>query len=83
MSIVRSPCERLLYDTFYLLVTSVAGVVLRYDSSITKSVRNDMSLILGLCVYGLTVSTNLWATCLIFIRAWYVSPALVYVYYMT
>ena len=49
----------------------------------TKSVRNDMSLILGLCVYGLTVSTNLWATCLIFIRAWYVSPALVYVYYMT
>ncbi|KAI0252412.1 hypothetical protein BJV78DRAFT_1352428, partial [Lactifluus subvellereus] len=53
------------------LVTSAAGAVLTYEGSKTISVRKTHMIdILGWCICGLTIITNLWATCLIFIRAW-------------
>ncbi|KAI0252406.1 hypothetical protein BJV78DRAFT_353779 [Lactifluus subvellereus] len=53
------------------LVISVASAIFTYEGYKTKSVRKtDISNILRWCICGLTISTNLWATCLLFIRAW-------------
>jgi len=53
------------------LVLSVAAAATSYEGSITKSVRKiDTSYTLKWFLWGFTISTNLWATCLIFIRAW-------------
>ncbi|KAI0252426.1 hypothetical protein BJV78DRAFT_355846 [Lactifluus subvellereus] len=53
------------------LVLSVAAAATSYKDSVTKSVRKtDTSHTLKWCIWGFTISTNLWATCLIFIRAW-------------
>ncbi|KAI0252424.1 hypothetical protein BJV78DRAFT_355488 [Lactifluus subvellereus] len=42
-----------------------------YEGMTTKSVRKmTMSYTLKWCIWGFTISTNLWSTCLIFIRAW-------------
>ena len=60
-----------------LLALSVAAAVTSYEGSITKSVRKtETSYTLKWFLWGFTISTNLWATCLIFIRAWYVSSTL-------
>ena len=78
--ITRKP---FLYDTIYLLVISVASAVFTYESTIIQSVpETDVAYILVWCIFGLTISTNIWSTCLIFIRAWYVCPALVDVHCM-
>jgi hypothetical protein len=83
VSIVKLLGNRFLYDTFYLLVISVASAVFTYESTMAQSVREtDVTYILVWCIFGLTISTNFWSTCLIFIRAWYVCPALVDVYCM-
>ena len=69
----KSPGKRLLCDTFYLLVISVASAVFTYEGSKTMSVHTtDTSYILRWCICGLTIGTNLWSTCLLFIRVWYV-----------
>ncbi|KAI0252429.1 hypothetical protein BJV78DRAFT_356052 [Lactifluus subvellereus] len=66
------------------LVISVADAVFAYEGSKTKRKADIVNTrVLRWCICGLTISTNLWATCLLFIRAWYFSPALVDVYCMT
>ncbi|KAI0252411.1 hypothetical protein BJV78DRAFT_1352427 [Lactifluus subvellereus] len=56
---------------FSTLVFSVAGLVLAYEGFTTHSAyKANMSYILKWILWGFTISTNLWATCLIFIRAW-------------
>ncbi|KAI0252408.1 hypothetical protein BJV78DRAFT_1360933 [Lactifluus subvellereus] len=53
------------------LVISVASAAFAYEGFKTKSVRKtDISYTLRWYVWGLTISTNVWATFLIFIRAW-------------
>ncbi|KAI0246582.1 hypothetical protein BJV78DRAFT_128920 [Lactifluus subvellereus] len=54
-----------------IFIISVADAVFTYEGSKTMSVhKTDIANILGWCICGLTISTNLWATCLIFIRTW-------------
>ncbi|KAI0252399.1 hypothetical protein BJV78DRAFT_1352418 [Lactifluus subvellereus] len=53
------------------LVTSVASAAFAYEGLTTKSVlKMNKSFTLKWFMGGLTIGTNLWATCLIFIRAW-------------
>jgi len=53
------------------LVTSVASAAFAYEGLTTESVRKmNMSYTLKWCIWGFTISTNLWSTSLIFIRAW-------------
>ncbi|KAI0252400.1 hypothetical protein BJV78DRAFT_353123 [Lactifluus subvellereus] len=53
------------------LAISIASAVFIYEGSRTNSVRKtDMSRILRWSICALTIGTNLWATCLIFIRTW-------------
>ncbi|KAI0252404.1 hypothetical protein BJV78DRAFT_353723 [Lactifluus subvellereus] len=53
------------------LAISVASAVFAYEGSETNSVRKtDISYTLRWCAWGLSISTNAWATCLIFILAW-------------
>ncbi|KAI0252419.1 hypothetical protein BJV78DRAFT_1202907, partial [Lactifluus subvellereus] len=65
------------------LVTSIASAAFAYEGFTTKSVRKmNISYALKWCIWGFSICTNFWSTCLIFIRVWYVSPALVDVYCM-
>jgi len=56
---------------FSTLVFSVVGLGFAYEG-FTRNLVYDkhMSYTLKWVLWGFTISTNLWATCLIFVRAW-------------
>ncbi|KAH9980376.1 hypothetical protein BGW80DRAFT_1442307 [Lactifluus volemus] len=53
------------------LVATIVSAIYMYDSYITNLVRDaNMGQAFAVVTWGLTVGTNLWATSLMFIRAW-------------
>ncbi|KAH9980366.1 hypothetical protein BGW80DRAFT_496781 [Lactifluus volemus] len=53
------------------LVSTIVSAIYVYNSHITNLVRDaKLGQAFGVAIWGLTVGTNLWATSLMFIRAW-------------
>jgi hypothetical protein len=61
-------------DTCFWTAATIASAIYMYDDYTTNVVRDaNMGQAFGWAIWGLTVGMNLWATSLMFIRAWYVA----------